>query len=154
VGPSWRGSLDLLKKLSHTLHIETAVIFTGPAYDKEKFDLLAGADVFIHTSRWEGLPFAVLEAASMGMPCMVTAVADPCTLLSSYRAGIVVEASAENISQGLQQCAALSDTDLQTMGQRARLMIEREFNWINIAEKLSEAYRSHITYIGNIHSHK
>jgi len=74
-------------------------------------------------------------------------------MISSYRAGIVVDASAESISNGLQQCAKLSDTDLRTMGGRARMMIEREFNWVDIAEKVSESYRSHITYIGHIYSH-
>jgi glycosyltransferase involved in cell wall biosynthesis len=35
-------------------------------------DLLFAADVFLHTAEFEGLPLAILEALSAGLPCAVT----------------------------------------------------------------------------------
>jgi L-malate glycosyltransferase len=46
--------------------------FLGPRDDVWR--LLAGADMFVLPSRQEGLPVAVMEAASMGVPLVVSAV--------------------------------------------------------------------------------
>lgn len=44
--------------------------FTG--WMKDPSPALAAADVFVSTSRWEGLPMAVLEAAAAGLPLALT----------------------------------------------------------------------------------
>lgn len=33
---------------------------------------LAAADVYLHTAQYEGMPFAVLEALSVGLPCLIS----------------------------------------------------------------------------------
>ena len=33
---------------------------------------LAAADLYLHTAQYEGLPFSVLEALSVGLPCLIT----------------------------------------------------------------------------------
>jgi len=48
--------------------------FLGPREDVWR--LLAGADMFVLPSRQEGMPVAVMEAASMAVPLVVTAVGD------------------------------------------------------------------------------
>ncbi|NIP32883.1 MAG: glycosyltransferase, partial [Aliifodinibius sp.] len=45
-----------LSKHCEELSLENAVIFHGAKFEDEKLNLLAHMDVFIHTSRWEGLP--------------------------------------------------------------------------------------------------
>ncbi|MDP1858862.1 MAG: glycosyltransferase [Gemmatimonadaceae bacterium] len=40
----------------------------------QRAELLASADVFLSTSRWEGLPYALIEASSMGVPIVATRV--------------------------------------------------------------------------------
>ena len=39
---------------------------------EEVLRCLLACDVFVHTSRSEGMPMAVLEAMAMGRPCLVT----------------------------------------------------------------------------------
>jgi glycosyltransferase involved in cell wall biosynthesis len=50
------------------------VAFQGWVQDVGAF--LAGLDVFCLPSRWEGLPFALLEAMMRGLPCVCTPVGD------------------------------------------------------------------------------
>jgi glycosyltransferase involved in cell wall biosynthesis len=42
----------------------------------ERGAFLRGLDVFCLPSRWEGLPFALLEAMMRGLPCVCTDVGD------------------------------------------------------------------------------
>ena len=119
------------------------VHFLGPLRGREKFECLAGADVFVHPSRWEGLPHAVLEAAAVGLPGLLTRVADPLGRLSETGAARVVEPSPDAIAAGLRELARLDATELQRMGRRAR-EVSREFTWQRAAREMNEAYRRHI----------
>jgi glycosyltransferase involved in cell wall biosynthesis len=150
VGPDWRGERSRLEGMARDLGIAAHVVFAGPAYGQEKFDLLAGAAVFVHTSRWEGLPSAVLEAAASGKPCLVTPEADPSGLLLSGKGGIVVPPRAESIGAGLSMFARMTDLQLRNMGLNGRKMVEAEFNWETIARQLVKAYSM---YIGKAHGY-
>jgi glycosyltransferase involved in cell wall biosynthesis len=55
-----------LKKLCHDLGLESAVHFTGPV--AEPATLFGSASVFVLSSRQEGMPNALLEAAAGGLP--------------------------------------------------------------------------------------
>lgn len=48
------------------------IIFTGFSSDISKY--LSATDIYLSTSRWEGLPIALLEAQSLGVPIVATDV--------------------------------------------------------------------------------
>jgi glycosyltransferase involved in cell wall biosynthesis len=58
----------------------------GFVEDRDAF--LAGLDVFCLPSRWEGLPFSLLEAMMAGLPCVASEVGDVAAVLGP--AGVVV----------------------------------------------------------------
>ena len=143
VGPDWRGSRAALEHLSRELGVQDRVVFAGPAYGCDKFALLAGADIFVHLSRWEGVSLAVLEAAAMGKPCLLTPAADPCGMVARHCAGFVVPPEVNPIADGLRRALESPPDVLRAMGSRARRMIEEEFDWDKIAEKVVTAYEDH-----------
>jgi len=142
VGPSWRDSQPRLAALARRLGIDAQVVFTGPASGAAKVDILRKSSVFVLTSRWEGLAFSVLEAAAIGKPCLLTAVADPLGRFGATGAGVVVAPTRAAIATGLRRFAQMSAAQRETMGQRARNVVEGEFTWAPVARTLVAAYRS------------
>jgi len=59
-----------LKTLSKSLGLEAAVLFSG--YVRRPYLLYSGASVFVLSSRHEGMPNALLEAAAAGLPIVAT----------------------------------------------------------------------------------
>jgi Glycosyltransferase len=143
VGPDWRGSERALQTLASQLAIAPSVQFTGAAFGQRKIDLLAGADVFVHPSRWEGLSFSVLEAAGLGKPCLLTAAADPGGKLGSAGAAVIVPPTADGIAAGLRTFAGMDPTALNEMGRRGRRVAEEEFAWPPVARRIVDAYLTH-----------
>ncbi len=142
-GPDWRGGEGRLRRRVARLGARTPVHFLGALHGREKLECLAGADVFVHTSRWEGLPHAVLEAAGVGLPGLLTRVADPLGRLSEAGAARLVEPEAGAIAAGLADYAQLDAAELQQMGRRAR-EVSREFTWERAASELGSAYALHL----------
>ena len=140
IGPDWRGSLHLLRSLSERLGIQEQVIFTGPVYGTEKWGFLNDADVFVHLSRWEGVPFSVLEAMAIGKPCLLSYAADPMEMIAKACAGRVVNLNAESVAEEIRLLAEIDIAQLHEMGKAAQSLILREFNWQKIARTLLEAY--------------
>lgn len=66
VGPE----LDNLKKLSKKLGVENQIHFLG--YREDIQELLAISNCFLFTSLQEGLPRSLMEAMSIGLPCLVS----------------------------------------------------------------------------------
>jgi glycosyltransferase involved in cell wall biosynthesis len=141
VGPSWRESQPRLAALARRLGVDSQVVFTGPAAGPQKIELLRNASVFVHTSRWEGLAFSVLEAAALGKPCLLTPAADPSGRFASTNAAVSVEPTPSTIAAGLRRFAQMSAAEREAMGQRGRALMEAEFTWTPIARTLVAAYR-------------
>jgi glycosyltransferase involved in cell wall biosynthesis len=141
VGPDWRGSRAELERRAESLGISSKVVFTGPAFGKDRANLLAAADVFVHPSRWEGLSLSVLTAAVAGKACLITREADPLGELGRARAATIVEPNVSSIADGLRRSASIGAGERQIMGERAHDVAAAHFTWPAIAAKLLDAYR-------------
>jgi len=60
------------ERIAHKLGLADRMLFTGERHDVAA--LLPGIDVFAMASRYEGLPCAIVEAMSAGLPVVATAV--------------------------------------------------------------------------------
>lgn len=132
-----------LKAQAAQLEILDKLTFHGAKFGDEKFDYLANFDVFVHTSRMEGFPTAVLEAAAMSLPCLCSEETNANDYLRTANAGYPYHPNTvENIVKMLK--AAETDFINKTIsekGKNARRMIETVFTWEKVAKDLIQVYQ-------------
>ncbi len=79
-----------LEEQTKALGLQENVIFAG--YQKDIFSWLAQSRIFIMTSRQEGLPVALIEALSVGLPAIVPDIGDISTLAQNKKNSLLVPA--------------------------------------------------------------
>ncbi|HKU55080.1 MAG TPA: glycosyltransferase [Rhizomicrobium sp.] len=97
---------------------------------------LGAADVMVHTSSWEGMPIAILEAMALGLPAVVTDVVGNRDLVVSGKTGFVADTDSD-LLQALKQLE--TDPELRRrMGEAGHERIMKEFD----QEKLGKIWLS------------
>ena len=139
------GDSDDRKKLEQKViayGIANRVIFYGAKYGEEKLNLIANMDVFVHPSRSEGSPTAVLEAAALARPLLVSTGTNVGELVSSFECGIhILQLDIASISKALMDFENLyCQNKLEQLGVNAAKMVRENFDWIKIAQQLSAVY--------------
>jgi glycosyltransferase involved in cell wall biosynthesis len=140
-GTDVRNGRKRLKRLANTLGIQDVVSFPGPKFHHDKAEFLREARVFLHPSRAEGLPFAVLEAMAFGRPVLITEHTYLADVVQAHGAGWVVKPTSSSICEGLEKIAATPLSELEIMGKQARMLIQTKFDWRPVAHTLSSVYR-------------
>ena len=128
VGPDWRDGRERMVALIRELRVGAWVSVERAIYGDEKWAALKSATGFVYPSRWEGFGNSVAEAASVGLPLLVTPY--PFGRLLHRRGGAVMApATADGLAEGLQ---ALSGA--REIGARAREIVLDEMSWDHIGE--------------------
>jgi glycosyltransferase involved in cell wall biosynthesis len=133
--------LGKLRAMINTLGITDQVVLHGAKYGFDKEMLLEQCNVFAHPSRNEGLAASVLEAASLGIPCLVTRATNTGKAIEKYDAGFVIEETTGHlVHKGLLKIhhAIVNEDKSSFLRSNAKKMIREEFNW----SFLMESYRS------------
>jgi glycosyltransferase involved in cell wall biosynthesis len=113
------------------------VIFPGSAYGDDAKAAYAHADAFILASHSEGLPMAVLEAWSHGLPVFMTR---GCNLVEGFAEGAAIEVSTEPTALAAVLGDRLAGGDLGGIGVRGRVLLERQFSWPSIGRQIEALY--------------
>jgi glycosyltransferase involved in cell wall biosynthesis len=126
------------KNLSHK------VVLFGGVFGKEKDMLISKMHVFAHPSRNEGLPSSVLEASSLGIPCLISKETNVADKVESYQSGLVLKNNdSQNISSALERFYDLWLSDkLKGLSKNAQLMVSTEFNWTKILRDFGTLYQA------------
>ena len=134
--------IEKVKKWVKEFSIEQKVVFWGKRFGSEKFNILSQMDAFFHPSRNEGMPTAVLEASAMKIPCVVSYETNISEFISNYNAGIALEKNdAEHMEKAMTTIFHLWQTNnLQTWKDNCSAMIQKEFDWKVIAQRLLNEY--------------
>lgn len=137
-GPDHEGGKRWLESVIARLHVGDSVRIEGPVYGKEKEVTLSEASVFVHTSRFEGCPMAVLEALARGVPCLLTPGTFMADDVAATGAGLAVGADPQVISQALSAIVS-GDYDFNAMRAAALDWANRN-TWARVADETLSAY--------------
>jgi poly(glycerol-phosphate) alpha-glucosyltransferase len=133
------GDQAYMKRIAHQAH-GMNISFAGPLYGAEKAKAFAQASAFILPSLSEGLPMAVLEAWSYGLPVIMTRA---CNLELGFdaQAAIECEAQPEALAQALKKALIMPAPELNEMGQKGRALVAERFRWPTIAGQMNAVYQ-------------
>jgi L-malate glycosyltransferase len=134
-----RGPLDeVLRRRSDALGLGEQVRFLGERDDV--LDLLVASDVFVLPSHQEGLPVALMEATSVGMPIVATAVGGVPQVVTDGVQGLIVPPGRPvDLADAVARVA--SDPDLaRRLGQGAK-EASSMFDVTTASRQIEEIYR-------------
>lgn len=105
-------------------------------------ELLAAADAFVMSSRWEGSPNAVMEAMASGLPVVATGVGGLPELLDGGKAGrLVPPEDPDRLAETMIEVTRASAGVRRQLGKRARQRVERRHGVERVLARWEEVLR-------------
>jgi glycosyltransferase involved in cell wall biosynthesis len=127
-----------IERLIRNHHLQSEVILTGWRVDIPR--ILSALDVFLLTSRWEGLPITVLEAMASAKPVIVTNTGGVSEVINEGETGFLVPPG--NLEEMLKKATILLSSEelREKIGQNARASLGSNFTLIEMAKKTQDLY--------------
>lgn len=138
-GPYYERWNSFLDEFVEKHNISNLVSINREIANDEKEKVLMESDIFIQTSRYEGMPLGILEALSYGVPCFVTDGTTLGDLILQYDAGFVTETSTESIAKAFHYMIEKKDK-LKIKSLNAIQLVEEKFSWDLIAHSTIVKY--------------
>jgi glycosyltransferase involved in cell wall biosynthesis len=128
-----------LCSLSKDLGLQSRVIFLGFQPDVRRW--MQGADGFVLSSRLEGLPMSVLEAAACALPTVATDVPGTREAIIDGQTGWLAKAGSSSALQGaMSQVMQTTPQERKAMGERARQSVIEHFSLDAVLDRWEAFY--------------
>ncbi len=133
-----------IRSLAEELGMADRVEFAGARDDVP--ELLAASDLFVLTSRWEGLPRSIIEAMRAGLPVVASAVGGVGELVEDGRTGFLLDPGLDEASAVAELTAVLrrllGSADLRhALGAAGRRRYEEHFTFERMAVETAGLYQ-------------
>jgi glycosyltransferase involved in cell wall biosynthesis len=132
---------DGLKNEINTRNLGDIVSLYHAVSGLQKENVLLNSDIFIQTSRHEGMPMGILEALSYGVPCIITEGTSLGGIVRKYDAGWVAETSTDSIAITMERAICEANLLIKKSVNAKRLVTEN-FAWDIISNETVEQYKS------------
>jgi len=141
-----------LESLVRWLGVESYVTFAGHVAHSSIRDVYRASDIFCSTSRSEGFSTVCLEALACGLPIVATPTGGFREILCHHDVGRLISFGAvDELAQTLAEL--IMHPQLRTtMGQRAREVAVREYDWRIIAQRYLSIYNTVLQPIKTVNS--
>jgi glycosyltransferase involved in cell wall biosynthesis len=132
------GTLGELRRLASELGIADRTHF--PGYRSDLLPVYAAFDIFVLSSRREGLPNSILEAMALGLPVVTTDVAGAKELVVDGKTGYVLpQGDVQGIAHALIELVE-NEVLRRQMSKAGRERVEREFSFSTRLQRIEALY--------------
>ncbi|MFH1537179.1 MAG: glycosyltransferase family 4 protein [Patescibacteria group bacterium] len=129
---------DYVKELKQMAKSNKNIIFTGFQNGEALAELFSNAYCYVHPSESEGLPIAVLEAASYGKCVLASDI--PANLEVVRECGMIFEnKNVDDLKEKLESLLKNPEEVAQT-GKEARKYVVKHYNWDDISKDINQLY--------------
>lgn len=142
-GPDIYGRFAHISQLIEEKNIGDIVILNHEIGGQDKEKILLEGDIFLQTSRFEGMPLGILEALSYGIPCLVTKGTNLGEGIEQSDSGWVAETDAQSIADKLVE-AVLEKETWNQKGKNGLQFVRESFSWQHIADETVEMYKRYV----------
>ncbi len=115
------------------------IIFTGFTDTPSKF--LAASDVYLSTSRWEGMPLGVLEAMASGLPVIASDVAGNCDVVQEGVTGFRYPLGDTRKASGYLNLLSKNTKLYNKLSNEALHIQKNEYSVQTMAQKIQTIYK-------------
>ncbi len=129
-----------LEQLARSLGIADRAHFLG--FRRDVPSLMAAADFLLLPSRWEGMPYVVMEAMAAGRAVLASRVDGAVDLVRDGESGLLVGVdSVEELGAALDRMAGMDERERARMGAAGRARLRGSFTATEMVRGLIEVYR-------------
>lgn len=134
-----------LKALAESLGVSDQIHFLGFRSDIK--ELLASVDVFLFTTKQEGLPRSMMEAMASGLPCVASKIRGNTDLLEGTEGGYLCRTT--DVSDYADKLKILAnDKTLREKMGRNNLITIQKFSTGTVNEEMRKIYETELSKIG------
>lgn len=135
-----------LRALAESLGVTKQIHFLGFRSDIK--ELLVAADIFLFTTKQEGLPRSMMEAMASGLPCIASKIRGNTDLLDGTEGGFLCETTDTAAYAEKLKLLANDKALRKAMGENNLIAIQK-FNTETVNEELRKVYETEFSGGGN-----
>lgn len=128
-----------LKELAESLGVTKQIHFLGFRSDIK--ELLAAADIFLFTTKQEGLPRSMMEAMASGLPCIASKIRGNTDLLDGTEGGFLCETT-DTAAYAEKLKLLANDKDLREVMGKNNIIAIQKFSTETVNEELRKVYEA------------
>jgi glycosyltransferase involved in cell wall biosynthesis len=130
-----------LRDQVHALGLQRSVTFAGNLSGNRLVHHYQAADLFVLSSRFESFGLVTLEALACGTPVLTSPAAGSAFVVRALGAELVADdCEAPALARGILRFVDRWKGDL-TLRERCRSLVEHQYSWERIAERLDDVYQ-------------
>lgn len=130
-------NMDMLKELAERLKVSDRVIFAG--YRTDAVRVMYGMDAFVFPSLQEGLPVALMEAMSVGLPIVASKIRGNRDLVSKDVGILVPDNDAKEYARAIEKIAGCSEAKLKHISE-ANIRILEDYTIEKVEKTMKAIY--------------
>ena len=139
-GPDYAGRYAHMESLIESLGVGEVVTLHHEITGSDKENKLLESDVFVQTSRHEGMPGGILEALSYGLPCLVSRGTNLGEKIRDNNCGWMAENDPDSVAQCIR--AMINDRNsFETKSVNASAFVEDNYSWNVIMKDTIASYQ-------------